>query len=79
MGTRIHPHERRTESKRRRSISSELPRKHYLKGLRDGNLFRGGSAATAVAAELAARTADASSAFERFFMMLLPSDLMVFI
>lgn len=45
----------------------------------DGNVFRGGSAATAVAAEPAARTTDASSTCERFFMMLLPSGLTVLI
>ena len=39
----------------------------------DGNVFRAGSAATAMAAEPAAKTADASRACERFFMILLPS------
>jgi hypothetical protein len=44
----------------------------------DGKVFKGGSAAAA-AAGLAARMADASSAFERCFMMLLPSDVLVLI
>jgi hypothetical protein len=42
----------------------------------DGKVFKGGSAA---AAGLAARMANASSACERCFMMLLPSDVLVLI
>lgn len=47
----------------------------------DGKVFRGGSAAAAAAAaaEPAARMADASTACERCFMVMLPSDVLVLI